>query len=516
MENLCLSLVDMLGSEYVDAVCRASSSLGLGDEKELQELGREKVEFWPEAYAKNVAALLERIGDVLCEPFADDNTGAPTDAFGASTHLNAAPLSGMGPYRLQEDGRLAIIGKSEHYQASLGQNFPGYQLLILAQRIGITNVTHNNTRGFITRKLERELIRTANGLSKDDVDGLAAVLSSRERHVLNRVINLETGSLACEAALKMMLARFYKLQPHFEAPKYHGRTPVFFVMGDLRGGTEANYHGTTVVTQLFRSMWNELYAGMEAAGLLKVVPVPINDADAFEKLVEQYDGDKTKVAGFFHELVLMNYGGIRLTDDYIRRTDAICDAHDIPVMVDEIQTGLWSPELFLFREYNSRPDFVTIGKGFPGGQYPASKILTTSELDNLNQFGALVTNGQEEIASLAYLVTMAFAEANKAHTAEMGRRWETALKSLAERHPQQIVKAEGYGLMGTLFFRTAEAAANFGHAMGGRFAVDVSAQTYKADCPPAALTKLPLIVDAAMIDRIAKQMELLLQAEQKA
>ena len=214
---------------------------------------------------------------------------------------------------------------------------------MIAQQIGITNVTHNNTRGFITRKLERELIRTANGLAKDDADGLAAVLASRERHVLNRVINLETGSLACEAALKMMLARFYKLQPQFPEPKYHGRTPVFFVMGDFRGGKEANYHGTTVLTQLFRGMWHELYAGMEAAGLLKVVPVPINDADAFEKLVAQYDSGKTKVAGFFHELVLMNYGRIRLTDDYVHRTDAICDAHDIPVMDDEIQTGLWSP-----------------------------------------------------------------------------------------------------------------------------------------------------------------------------
>ena len=342
-------------------------------------------------------------------------------------------------------------------------------------------------------------------------DGLAAVLASHERHVLNRVINLETGSLACEAALKMMLARFYKLQPQFPAPQYHGRTPVFFVMGDFRGGKEANYHGTTVLTQLFRGMWHELYAGMEAAGLLKVVPVPINDADAFEKLVAQYDSGKTKVAGFFHELVLMNYGGIRLTDDYVHRTDAICDAHDIPVMDDEIQTGLWSPQLYLFHEYGSRPDFVTIGKGFPGGQYPASKVLTTSELDNLNQFGALVTNGQEEIASLSYLVTMAFAEANASHIAEMNCRWEAALKALAERHPQQIVKAEGHGLMGTLFFRTAEAAAAFGHEMGSRFAVDVSAQTYKADCPPAALTKLPLITDAAMIDRIAAQMELLLQ-----
>ena len=35
--------------------------------------------------------------------------------------------------------------------------------------------------------------------------------------------------------------------------------------------------------------------------------------------------------------------------------------------------------------------------------YPASKILTSAAFDSLSQFGALVTNGQEELASLAYL-----------------------------------------------------------------------------------------------------------------
>ena len=114
MENLTISLVDLLGAEYVDSVCRAAASLGLGDEKSLQSLGREKVECWPADYAEKVRNLLQKSGERICEPFVDNNTGAPTDAFGSHTNLNAAPLTGMGPYRLQEDGRLAIIGKSEH------------------------------------------------------------------------------------------------------------------------------------------------------------------------------------------------------------------------------------------------------------------------------------------------------------------------------------------------------------------------------------------------------------------
>ena len=56
------------------------------------------------------------------------------------------------------------------------------------------------------------------------------------RMFLNRVINLETGSLGVEAGLKMMLARFYKLDGSFSAPKYEGKMPVFFVMGDHENG----------------------------------------------------------------------------------------------------------------------------------------------------------------------------------------------------------------------------------------------------------------------------------------
>ena len=68
------------------------------------------------------------------------------------------------------------------------------------------------------------------------------------------------------------------------------------------------------------------------------------------------------------------------------------------------------------------PDFVSVGKGFPGGEYPASRqILSTARMDTLDQFGALVTNGQEELASLAYLVTMEFVRANGAYIAALGR-----------------------------------------------------------------------------------------------
>ena len=63
---------------------------------------------------------------------------------------------------------------------------------------------------YITRLTEQKIIADANGLCACDPK-LQEVLASQEPKVLNRLISLETGSLAVEAAIKMMLARFYRL-----------------------------------------------------------------------------------------------------------------------------------------------------------------------------------------------------------------------------------------------------------------------------------------------------------------
>lgn len=507
MQDIRLSLSDITGREYCERVSQASSFLGLSNQKELMELADAPVDFFPEKLEQRLDSLLEQTGSVVSEPLSHSSNGAATNAFRQALKKESAPLSGLGPYRIGEDGRLSLAAKSEHYQLSLGHNFPGYELLEHAKRLGILNATHNTTRGHVTRLLERELVRLANGIAPGNAKAIDAVCASTEPHVLNRVINLETGTLACEAAIKMMLARFYRLQPHLDAPLYSGRTPVFLVMQDYRGGLEANYHGTSIFAQMMRGMWGELYAGMEQAGLFKVVGAPINDISGFQAAVDAWDQGKYKIAGFLHELVLMNYGGIELKKEFLQACYRLCDQHDIPCFVDEIQSCMWSPEIFMFREYGIRPDFLSVGKGFPGGEYPASRVMTTASMDNLNLFGALVTNGQEELASLANLITIRFSEANAAHTAEIARAWRQGLDGLAKAHPQVIKHVEGRGFLSALVFEDAEKAIQFCHIMTEKHAIDVSAQAYKANCPPAALFKPPLIISEKMVDFMVRAMD---------
>lgn len=506
MKNICKSLRDLLGSEYISAVCEAQAFLTGKEQAKFEAIADEEIDFFPENFQIKLDNLLAKVSTKVCSGLQNSSEGAAVRSFAEAQHNEMAPLAGIGPIRVGENGKAYFAGKSEHYHASLGHHFPGYHLIENAKKIGICNVTHNNTRGYISRILERELVRIANGLAKDDLAGLEKVLASEEEHILNRVTNLETGSLAVEASLKMMLARFYRLDSTYDTPEYAGKTPVFLVMADNQGGKQANYHGTTILTQMLRGMWPGFYEKLEAAGLFKVVPVTINDIDFFTDTVKKYDTGKYKIAGFFHELVLMNYGGIKLSQEFVSAAHALCKEHDIPIMVDEIQSCMWSPELFMFKEYKCKPDFVSVGKGFPGGQYPASKILTTAAMDSLNQFGALVTNGQEELASLSYLITMEFAETNSNETREIGQYYNAESAKLVAKYPEIIEKLEGEAHMTTFVFKSAESTNKFTAYLNKKCCVDVSAQTYKADCPPVALTKLPLISSRQTVDFVIAKM----------
>lgn len=507
--NIKKSLIDLLGESYVEAVCQGRAALTGESLQALKEIAGSEIEFWPQSFADRQDALADRVGEVIAPAFDNRLEGAATDSFRAVQNNGASPLGGFGCYRLGEDGRLYFAAKSEHYHIPLGHSFPGYDLIETAKRLGIPNATHNNTRGYITRLLEKRLIAAANGIDCEDAGQLKQIMDKKEPGVLNRIINLETGSLAVEAALKMMLSRFFSVDGHEAA--YTGRVPVFFVMADNAGNNTANYHGTTVVAQTLRGLWPDFYNKIKEADIYRVVPVKINDVEDFRTKVEMYNTGRFKVAGFCHEIIMMNYGGIRLSENYLQQVYGICRRSDIPVLCDEIQSCAWYGELFLFRRYGLTPDFVAVGKGFPGGTYPASKVLMSACYDSLNQFGALVTNGQEELASLSYLITMEFISANKKQISELGSYYFNRVKGVAERFPQMVSGVEGDSHMATLCFYDAACVVDFCRRMNREHCIDISAQTYKPNCPPVALTKLPVVSSKKVIDMAIDHMEACLQ-----
>ena len=488
-QTVC-SLADLVGLDYVEAACRARAFLSGEPVATLRALATGAVDLWPAALQERLRQLLPQVGQRVVEPLAGSAPGNSTEAFQAATRAAMAPLSGLGWYRVGEDGRLYVIAKSEHYHASLGHAFPGYALIERARSLGIPNATHNNTRGHITRCLEAALLAAAN---------LPVAGAPAPAKRLERVLNLETGSLALEAALKLVLARFHPHEASLAKPLYAGRTPVLLVLGDDDGGLSANYHGTTVLTQVMRGLWPTLRPTLEAAGLFRLRAIRLNSLDDLESAFREADGGGLKVAAFFHEIIMMNYGARVVSPEFLRRAYELCRERDVVTVVDEIQSCAWCEGGFLFRHYGLEPDLVALGKGFPGGEFPASRLLFTAPLDVLPQFGALVTNGQEELASLAYLVTLAWERANAAGIAAAGALLEAELRRAAAAHPRIVEGVSGRGHLLGLRFRDLAQGRAFTATMNAA-GYDISVQSYKASCPPVALCKLPVIADEALIE----------------
>jgi len=488
-----LSLNDLLGREYMDAVCGARSAVSGEDCRDLKKKASRKVDFYPLQFQKRLTRLLRRTGEVVGQALNSTAKGSSSMAFNRATRTGMAPLTGYGYFRVGEDGRLCMTTKSEHYHASVGHGFPGYGLLEIARSLGIPNATHNNTRGYVTRKLERELVRATG------------------RSASYRVLNLQTGSLAVEAALKMVLARFYRPQSDCPAPSQDGKIPVLVVIGNDRNGLQANYHGTTIIAQAMRGMWRGLSSKLEKGTSFVVKPVRPNSHSDLREVFGKYDKERYKIAAFFHEIVMMNYGATVLTKGFLKLAYELCRKSGAATVDDEIQSCVWHHDLFMFREWGLRPDFVAVGKGFAGGEYPASKVIFNSDFDNLPQFGALVTNGQEEIASLAYLVTMAWAKANAKVTRRLGDLFEARVRDTARNHKGTVARVNGKRHMVGIEFKDVAPARSFCKHLNER-GVDISVQAYKTEVPPVALLKLPLTMGSAAIEALLEKVDAALAA----
>ena len=82
---------------------------------------------------------------------------------------------------------------------------------------------------------------------------------------------------------------------------------------------------------------------------------------------------------------------------------------------------------------------------------------------------------------------------------------------MANKFPLIIKKIEGLRHLSSIVFESTEIAAEFAKKVRNQ-GYDISAQTYKANCPPAALTKIPLIADSNLIDAFISCMEDVLES----
>jgi len=430
--------------------------------------------------ASSANVLLGRVGSIVDEVPA---TRCPDKRWFQRSYgrcVTDAPedlLVGEGLFYLTEQRKLFLDCTGGHYQMTWGYDHPELTALLLdGIERGIVWDNHSNIPSAPVKRLTEKLVELANpgrdfDELQDDPDSLNTVLAG-----------VATGTVACAAAMKMMLLR------------HEGEgDPVFVVL-------DGNYHGTDLFAQHLRGMWPEIFCNVT------IVSVQPNDPDELRATFAQHGGN---IAGFWAEPVMMNREAILVDPEYLHLARELCDETGAPMAIDEIQTAFWFPEVIYSNRIGVRPNFVVLGKGMTAGFHPLAALVYRGKLDVLEQYDAISTNGNAALAALLALGCIELIERNASEIEAIGTAWHGAMASIAEEFSERLVEARGVGHMSGLKFRDREDCLDF-----HRRAVDrglwLRAHAYH-EGHSTVLTKFALPLDERTVEWTAEAMRGLLQ-----
>lgn len=395
-------------------------------------------------------------------------------------------LAGRGLFYVTEQGKLFLDCTAGHYQMSWGYDHPALTRIVregLAS--GIVPDNHSNIPQWPVKRLAQRLVEAANSDCPELRAGdFSKVMKSRTR--LNTVLlGIATGSVACEAALKLMLM-------HHERMKKSG--PAVFVVLD------GNYHGTGLFSQNLRGMWKPYIRHM------KVVAVQPNNVDELERVFARHG---ERIVGFWAEPIMMNREAILVKTEYLRFARKLTRRVGALMAVDEIQTGFWTPEVFMYRQYGITPDIVIVGKGMSAGLHPLSAIVYRRELDRMAQYDAISTNGNAALAALVALGNIELLQRNAAQIVETQEYYYDKLHRLAAEFPDRIAAVHGNRSMTGLKFRKVEDAMAF-HTLCVASGLWLRVHAYHTG-HSTILCKFALCLEPAVVDDFVRHLRLLLE-----
>ncbi|WP_428036444.1 aspartate aminotransferase family protein [Amphritea sp.] len=204
-----------------------------------------------------------------------------------------------------------------------------------------------------------QLIHTSNLYTISNQERLAERLTQISG--MENVFFGNSGAEANEAAIK--IARKFGHTKGIEKPtiivmegSFHGRTMATL---SATGNRSAQAGFEPLVGGFVRAPYNDVAA---------VKNIIANNADVVAILVEPIQGE----------------GGIIIpADDYLNQLRDICDAHDMLLMLDEVQTGNGrTGTYFAYQQNGILPDVVTTAKGLGNG-VPIGACLASGKAANV-------------------------------------------------------------------------------------------------------------------------------------
>ena len=427
--------------------------------------------------SQSTGQLLARVGGVIeaVPPFEPLDKSPLQDSYGgAQKGPSDDLLVGRGLFYITEQRRLMLDCTAGHYQMVWGyDNEPLQAALDEAVAAGFVWDNHTNIPQTPVKRLARVLLNLAN--PPHAADPLDTVL-----------LGCCTGSVACAAAIKIQLLVHQQRTGGAEAP----------VMVMLNG----NYHGTDIVAQHLRGMWPQFVRNIEVA------TVEPNDAAELSAVFAKYG---KRIAGFWAEPIMMNREAIVVQKEYLQLARRLCDGVGALMAIDEIQTGFWQGEVFLYRSLDILPDLVITGKGMTAGFHPQAAVIFRSRHDVLAQYDAISTNGSASLPCYAALCCIEMIRNQADNIVAVGDHYHDAMAALAGKFPRIIRDCRGKRHMAALKFHDRQAALDF-HRRCNESGLWVRAHAYH-EGHSTVLTKLGLLADEAVADFVVGKFRALLK-----
>ena len=182
-----------------------------------------------------------------------------------------------------------------------------------------------------------------------------------ERTGMRKVFFCNSGAEANECAIKA--ARRYGELKHGK-----GCSTIITLKDSFHGRT------LTTLSATGQDHFHELFQPLTPG----FVYAEGNDLDSVKQLIETND-----VCGVMIETV-QGEGGVNvMTPDFVKGVRALCDEHDLIMIIDEVQTGNGrTGSLYSFQGYGILPDVATTAKGLGGG-LPIGATMLSEKLQDI-------------------------------------------------------------------------------------------------------------------------------------
>jgi adenosylmethionine-8-amino-7-oxononanoate aminotransferase len=247
------------------------------------------------------------------------------------------------------DGRRYLDGNSSWYVATLGHGHPRL-LRVLEEQARV--LAHCSLAGVAHEPAAR----------------LAEELLATVPRGLTRVFYVDDGSTAVDAAIKMCAQAWRQLG----AP----RKQRFVAL-------DGAFHGDTVGATSLGGVpvFRRPYAGVTFECVHAPFPEPAAYDRAFGAISRLLREEGATIAAVFVEPVVQGAAGMRIYDAaFLRELRALCDAHDVFLVADEVFTGygrtgpMWACE-----HAGIAPDVMCVGKAF-SALIPMGAVLVNERI----------------------------------------------------------------------------------------------------------------------------------------